>query len=488
MASKSTMRRSQIRKLLAYGGVVACAVAVILLNVITTGSDKEARHTQYRTPAEEAVEAAKNSGVEEARPGAAYPAISPDGSKLVFVSDVGGSRDLWIADAGGTNAALLTAWPDSDEKDPAWAGDGSTIVFSSNHGATRHNIWVIDADGLNALQLTSDDAEHEHPRYSPDGSSILYLSNSTGKKELWVMNSDGTNQGPIALVGFLVSDPGWSPNGETIVYVGCSRGGPCNLFRIKNDGSGGGQITFGDFQDWNPDWGLLGIIFASDREDSQGLWMVQPDGSGLQQVTAPDGLADLDPRWGPGGSFVFSRSGKNIEDAASDIWFSPSLDTPPEQVTRTNTPSACVPSCGRDGMKITICHVPAGTPVNVRTLCIDENALSAHIDRHGGDYCGLCVFAGSGKLTTLITWVSGAGSSRGAVSASPIANETLQRRLRGALNALAAGREGWAARRLRLFVRLVNQLVAKGALSQDAAEGWNQAADEIIGDLSAARL
>jgi len=276
---------------------------------------------------------------EVSAPAAEYPGPSPDGTRLVYVFNGAGSRDLWIANASGANAAILTPWPDSDERHPAWAPNGSLIVFSSNRGAAKHNIWVINPDGTNAIQLTSDDAEHEQPQYSPDGLSILYVSNSTGKRELWVMNANGSGQHSIALITARVSDPAWSPDGNKIVYVGCRRGGACNLFLINANGSGGEQLTNGDVQDWNPTWGVPGILFASNRGGGQGLWLIQPNASGLQQITAPEGVADLDPRWVGGSSgFVFSRSGKTIADAASDIWSVASLGSAAQQVTAVGGP------------------------------------------------------------------------------------------------------------------------------------------------------
>lgn len=275
------------------------------------------------------VTAAALASDEGLRPGADYPAMSPDGTKIVFTANLDGSRDLWLSDATGANLVRLTPWADSDENQPAWAPDGSRIAFSSTRGSPKHNIWVIKPDGSDAQQLTSDDADHFQPRYSPLGSPILYLSNATGWKELWVMNADGSEQRSIALISLHVSNPAWSPDGQQIVYVGCRRGAACNLFRISADGSSGLQITSGEFQDWNPDWGTTGIIFASNRGAHQGLWLVQSDGSGLLQVTAPDGAADLYPRWGAGSAFVFSRSG--------DIWSVASLGGAAERITRLSS-------------------------------------------------------------------------------------------------------------------------------------------------------
>lgn len=277
---------------------------------------------------------------ETSKPAAESPAPSADGTKLVYVSNETGSRDLWIANSNGANATALTPWPDSDEIHPDWAPNTSRVVFSSTRGSAKHNIWLVNSDGSNATQLTSDDAEHEHPRFSPDGSLILYTSNSTGKRELWVMTQDGLGQHSIALIGKLVSDPDWAPNTNRIVYVGCRPTGGCNLFLTSLFPFGGGsQLTFGDFEDWNCSWGTPGILFASNRGGAQGLWLIQPDGSGLQQVTAPDGAADLDPRWvGDTNGFVFSRSGRTAGDAASDIWSLAALGATAQRLTAVGGP------------------------------------------------------------------------------------------------------------------------------------------------------
>jgi len=273
------------------------------------------------------------------KPGAEYPAPSPNGSQLVYVSTALGSRDLWRIDSNGTNSSVLTPWPSSDEIHPDWSPNSNRIVFSSNRGSSKHQIWVINSDGTGATQLTTDDAEHEYPRFSPDGQTILYTSNETGKRELWLMSADGLSQRSIALISSRISDPDWSPNGLEIVYVGCRRNAECNLFRINRNGSNGTQITSGNFQDWNPDWGIGGILFASNRGNAQGLWLIQPDGSGLTQITAPNAVADLDPRWvGNTNAFVFGRSGKTPTDAASDIWSAQSLTGTPRQITKVGGP------------------------------------------------------------------------------------------------------------------------------------------------------
>ena len=269
-------------------------------------------------------------------PSAQSPSISPDGSTAVFSSDIDGNQDLWTVNLATGRQLRLLAWPDSNEKQPDWARIGSRIAFSSNRSSpAKHQIWTVNADGSDPRRLTTDDATHEAPRYSPDGSKILYLSNATGKRELWIMNADGTNQRALALIGLGISDPVWSPDGLQIAYVGCRRQLGCNIYRINADASGGSQVTSGNYQDWTPDWGPGGIVFASNRNNSQGLWIIQPDGSSLRQVSAPPSTGDLDPRWVPDGSILFARSGRSGIQAASEVWLLPPLGAPARQLTTT---------------------------------------------------------------------------------------------------------------------------------------------------------
>src|SRR5215203_2419099 len=82
------------------------------------------------------------SGSEEVnKPTAEYPAPSPNGSQLVYVSTALGSRDLWRSDRNGANSSVLTPWPSSDEKHPDWSPNGNRIVFSSTRGSAKHHIW-----------------------------------------------------------------------------------------------------------------------------------------------------------------------------------------------------------------------------------------------------------------------------------------------------------------------------------------------------------
>ena len=247
-------------------------------------------------------------------------AVSHSGSKIVFVSNSFSTDDLWVANRDGTNPTIITPWSQSIEDSPDWSPDDTKIVFSSTKDSSDANIWIINSNGTGPIQLTINSKDNKQPRFSPDGSKILFVSNRTGKNELWIMNSDGSNQRSIALIPLKISDPAWSPDGNFIVYVGTTKTSS-NLFIINVNGTSSKQLTTGNFEDWNPDWGVQGIIFASNRGGFQGIWIIQSDGTNLHSITSSEEYGDLYPRWDySSGSVFFTRSGSSADNYVSNIF------------------------------------------------------------------------------------------------------------------------------------------------------------------------
>jgi Tol biopolymer transport system component len=250
-------------------------------------------------------------------PIAECPVPSPDGKSILFLSDAGPGTNIWVLPQNGA-ARPLTNWANSVEGCPDWSPDGTKIIFSSNN-AGQFDVWVTDPTGAAFTQLTRDSGSNTQPHYSPDGLQVVFLSNLTGKRELRLMNSDGSSQHPIGLSTITINDPSWSPNGKEIAYVGCTD--TCDIHAISSDGSASRQISSSGFNDWDINWGAKGIIFDTDRNGAQQIWMISPSGSGATPLTNPVASGDFFPHWDDStGGIVFSRSGGVTDLAGSSIW------------------------------------------------------------------------------------------------------------------------------------------------------------------------
>lgn len=117
------------------------------------------------------------------------PAPSPDGRRIVYVGNALGRPELYIMDADGTNAEVLTNYEDSEKNyrsDPDWSPDGRMIAYQERMNG-RFQIRTILPSGSAPKPRTSE-GENEQPSWAPDGRHIVFTSTRSGVRQLWVMD------------------------------------------------------------------------------------------------------------------------------------------------------------------------------------------------------------------------------------------------------------------------------------------------------------
>ncbi len=124
------------------------------------------------------------------------PRYSPDGAKLVFVSDRDGSENVWIADADGSNPKALTSTERESYMSPIWTPDGEYII-----AAKGSQLWLYHRDGGSGVQMTgqgSGGARGEGAPAAGGGApSILGPAFADDARHLWV-NVRGTVSAGLA--------------------------------------------------------------------------------------------------------------------------------------------------------------------------------------------------------------------------------------------------------------------------------------------------
>lgn len=149
-----------------------------------------------------------------------YPALSPDGKRIVFRSDRGGDPDIWVMDSDGSNAVDLTAGTGLWESAPAWSPDGRRIAFErvglpgdpdvDATVATTDEIWTMAADGSSQRRLTDNAAHDEGPGWSPDGTQIVFTSaREEPRGDIWLMAADGSQQRRLFGTPATEESPDW---------------------------------------------------------------------------------------------------------------------------------------------------------------------------------------------------------------------------------------------------------------------------------------
>jgi len=142
------------------------------------------------------------------------PRLGPN--YLLYVSATGASESIWKL-ANGTCSQLWSG-PDAHVfGGPAIGPDGRFIAFSvRQHGRTL--LYVMQADGTNARIVTDSLDLQGGPAWAPDGQSILSAASDHGVPHLFRVPIDGRS--PVPFVQEYSVDPAWAPGGQFVVYSG----------------------------------------------------------------------------------------------------------------------------------------------------------------------------------------------------------------------------------------------------------------------------
>ena len=299
--------------------------------------------------------------------------LSPDGSKLAYVSTLGGARtaNIWVMDLKTRKARNLTG---DGRKDPpatmnghfrpAWSADGQWIAFSSDRGEK----WIGAETGAGA--------GHSHP-------TSLYVMRADGSDLRRVTNKPGLAYGA----------PKWSADGRKLVaYVLTTR----DTFSARMHGAGiaalnatsqiveidvatGAEtaVTSGPALKVNPQYlpdARLGYVIKGTPKDGPKVGIVYSDGT-----RGPEGEV-RNPSWSPDGkSVVYYRIDVKNRAQNSRLY---SWDKKREYRYTDVFPAVC-PKTGR--MALTDLDFPFGNPTaSVSVMNVDGTQRTKVFQRPDG--------------------------------------------------------------------------------------------------------
>jgi len=240
------------------------------------------------------------------------PSFSPDGTRIVFVSDRNGNNEIYTMNTDGSDVARLNFNSDQDFH-PNWSPDGRRIVFYTNRDGNGE-IYTMNVDGSNQTRLTDHPAADDMPTWSPDGSKIAFASSRDGNWEIYIMNTDGSNQ--TRLTDHPDGDiwPSWSPDGSKIIFVS-NRDKNQEIYTMNPDGSEQTRLIEEPSREAYPSWSPDGrkIVFASDREGNPEIYTMNPDGTGQTRLTE-NTVYDAQATWSPDSQRIVFVSNRDFNE------------------------------------------------------------------------------------------------------------------------------------------------------------------------------
>ncbi|HUO85950.1 MAG TPA: LpqB family beta-propeller domain-containing protein [Thermoanaerobaculia bacterium] len=160
------------------------------------------------------------------------PAVSPDGSRIAFVTDRAGPPEVWIANRDGEAVARVAAGHPA--LSPAsWSPDGGELVFALQDGAHSH-LYRSSSAGGRPSRLTTGPANDVAPSFSRDGRWVYFGSDRSGGWQVWKLPAGGGEAVRVTRWGGLRARE--SVDGTLVFFTRADRGGLWSL-----PASGGAQ-------------------------------------------------------------------------------------------------------------------------------------------------------------------------------------------------------------------------------------------------------
>jgi hypothetical protein len=149
--------------------------------------------------------------------GISHPAISKDGTKIVFVDSYNGMKAI---NYDGSGESTIIPLPTSyNPLRPRWSPDRSRLTYYAvPPNGTSEKVFTVNSNGTNPTQLTTGVYEID-PAWSANGNSILFRSgySNSSTRGLYTIASSGGAQSQI--VSEAKRGPSWAPNDSSIAFI-----------------------------------------------------------------------------------------------------------------------------------------------------------------------------------------------------------------------------------------------------------------------------
>lgn len=246
---------------------------------------------------------------------AIQPSWSPHGDRIAYWGIPGGGRrDIFTVAASGNGPPVPVTGDPAVDWYPVWSPSGQHLYFLSNRGGTM-NIWRLPIDERTGRTLGPPEPVTAPAQFvgslSLAADALVYSQASQRNSLAWIAFD------PVHRVVFgvpeaaggehAVSNFSFSPDGSKLVVDTLGEATE-NLWIMNTDGSGRRRLTSDAYKNRAPAWSPNGeeILFFSDRDGRYENWLIRPDGSGLRPLTTNSQPQMQKAIWSPDGSRILA--------------------------------------------------------------------------------------------------------------------------------------------------------------------------------------
>lgn len=226
-------------------------------------------------------------------------------SRIVFVSDKSGRKQIYVTDAEGRDTQQVTH-DRHGAAAPSISPDASMIAFTSYRSGFP-TVHLMDIHSGWDREVSDTPGSSSGPAFSPDGTRLSMVMSFIGNPEIFVTD---LNSNTAACVSDSIGAPGspsWHPDGKRIAFSNDDgRGSSLYIVEVpEKEGQSTRLFRWGTgwSDSTDPEWSPDGksIAFTA-RKSGQWAVIIKPYPNGSSRVIQSGGA--MHPSWSPNGRYL----------------------------------------------------------------------------------------------------------------------------------------------------------------------------------------
>lgn len=228
-------------------------------------------------------------------------------SRIAFVSDAGGFKEIYTCDVDGQRVEQVTR-DRSIAASPSLSPGGILLSYTS-YVSGFPDIYVTNLSDGDRQRVISAPGTNSGASFSHDGTRLALTMTHEGDSEIYITTVTGGRSKRLTESRSVEFSPAWAPDGERLVFCSDATGSP-QLFICPRRGGPPERLDTGVARCTDPDWNKDGhfIAFTAWKGGEKSVAIYEME-SGKTRIVLPGAS---DPSWAPDGRHLVAVQGGGL--------------------------------------------------------------------------------------------------------------------------------------------------------------------------------